>query len=298
MRGQHGPALAALERARELGLPQLCYFEGRARIALGQGELEPAEHWLSRLLEKRPFDIDALEARGRVRAVRADYVQAAQDYAALRSLAPRVEYDRALARIYMSKEELPQAKALLMGSLQRAPKDAELHGLMGHLAIMEKRWADGEKELRAALSLNDSLAEPTIDLALAMLQQGQDGMEFFLRKAKALAPESDPEGIFLRACDELSNAIADMVRWQKAARGARALAEVNPKLRAAHAVVLKANIARRDWQPLLEGAIRCLAAFPNDADALAAKKMAIKNGAKEGSFGSEPGAVPPPKQPK
>src|SRR5581483_9766878 len=201
MRGQHQAAIAALERARELGLPQLCYVEGRARIALGQGELEAAEHWLTRLLEKRPFDLDALEARARVRAARGDSVQATQDYVALRSLAPRVEYDRALARLYLERGELKMAKALLEGALERAPKDAELHGLMGRLARIEKRYPDGEKERRLAVTLNPALAEATLDLALVMLHLGQDGVEFPLRRAKALSPEGEPEAIFLRECE-------------------------------------------------------------------------------------------------
>lgn len=297
MLGQHQPALAALERARELGLPQLCYAEGRARIALGQGELESADHWLTRVLDKRPFDLDALEARARVRAARGNAVQASQDYVALRSLAPRVEYDRALARLYMDRGELKMARALLQGSLERAPKDAELHGLMGRLARIEHRWVDAEKSLRTAVTMNPVLAEATLDLSLAMLHQGQDGAEFLLRRARELSPEGESEAVFLRECEELL-AENDFTGFTLAAKGARALAVVNPKLRAAHAIVLKACTARKDWQALLEGAIRCLAAFPNDPEGLSAKKDAIKHGAKEGFFGGkDTDSVPPPVQP-
>ncbi len=297
LRGQHQAALAALERARELGLPAVCYAEARARIALGQGELETAEHWLDRLIEKRPFDLDALESRARVRAARGNLVQAAQDYGALRSLAPKVEYDRALARVAIDKGEFATARAVISGSLARAPKDAELHGLQGRLALHEKRYDDAEKELRLALSLNDSLSEATLDLALVNVALGAEGVEYLVQRAKVLQPEADAEGSVLRLCEELAGSNDNPESWFRAGKGARSLAEVNPKNHGAHAVVLKTNAARRDYQGLLEGSIRCLAAFPNDPDGIAARQTALKNGAKEGAFGGDAQSVPPVKQP-
>jgi tetratricopeptide (TPR) repeat protein len=282
-RGQADPALAELDRARELGLPLTAYADGRWRIAFAKSDAEQAEDWLTRLLAARPFDIEALEARARMRIARNNLAGAIQDYRALRFLSPKVDYERALIRVYIDQGQLEPARAMLQGALARAPKDAELHALQGRLHVVGHSFPEAVKELRLALSLDENLAPATLDLAVAVACTGDDGLEPLVRRAKVLDPDADAVGRVLTFCEEI---VTHEWGVPKAAKAARVLSIVEPRNRRTYALAMRAAQARnpKDWQGLLDTANRCLAVFPDDADAQAVRKLATKNGAKEGKL--------------
>jgi Tfp pilus assembly protein PilF len=99
----------------------------------------------------------------------------------------RPQVTRRLATLYGLQGNLAQAQEAYLQALQAAPKDADLLNDLGYTYYSRGDWAEAEKTLRQALSVNPQHQRAWINLGLSLGQQQryEESLEAF---SKAVGP--------------------------------------------------------------------------------------------------------------
>ena len=156
----------------------------RASALAAQGQWEPALETLNRALEANPRHLGALYARGRLHATRAALDDAAGDFSRVLGINPRaIAAQIALARVQLA---LGRSAAALTtaGAAVTAGGGVLARLVLAEAYANERRFADAERELTAAVA-----AQP--DLALAHVQLG--------RVRQAMRQAAPARAAFMRA---------------------------------------------------------------------------------------------------
>jgi Flp pilus assembly protein TadD len=143
-------ALATLERAQALGVPQFELRFTRARALTLLYRLDEAEQEYARAVAERPRHIDAQSNLARLRFMRAD----------------------------------PFFTRSLEEALRAAPEDLALHAALVQILFRAGRYAEAERRVRDLIKAHGPLPQLSAQLAYILLEQGQ------LKEAETAALEA------------------------------------------------------------------------------------------------------------
>ena len=150
---------------------QLSAFHGlRARLAVMERSYPEAEKQIAQAEKLDPENLWTLLAKGAVRLVRRDYSGAASAYAEALAEAPQ-NVEAAVGKIEarFREGELAESKTALDALLPKHKDNARAHYLMGEIQAALKETGAAEKELKAALDLDDTLLEAYVSLSTLYL---------------------------------------------------------------------------------------------------------------------------------
>ena len=167
--GRNAEALAHYQRAAELepGFQEAHHNAGVALLELGR--LDEAERALHRALELEADDYTTHWALARVAFARGDDALGTQRLEAAAQRSASVPLLREVARRLVAQGRLREAGAWLSRALQLEPRNAELHAVLGEVAL-------GHGAVDAALaSLQRSLALQEHPVVIAMLARAHWG---------------------------------------------------------------------------------------------------------------------------
>ena len=223
-------ALAALDHARELGLPDSGETRRERTLLLAQDYFDQAEPELERALGENPADeevLDALES-GYARSGRWPQLEAVCTRR-LQLRPDRVEshFQRAQARI--QNERLAEAEADFREVLRRAPEHYHARLYLAHCLLASARIAEARPELLKCRQLRPDSPDPLVGLAVCAEEQNDlEGAQSYLSKARALDPASP---LVLK---ELGNLLMFRQRYDLALDVLATLVSINPRDKGAH----------------------------------------------------------------
>lgn len=209
-------AFSVLHRASELQptLPNIHNLLGWLYEEIG--DVPSAIREFQRAIQQQPNSADAYNNLGTAYARQRDYVKAAGAYARAAEIDPHLvkaelNLESAVQLAWGREKVLDKRRELV----QRAPRSAVDHALLGHALLFNDRLSQAEGELRKAVELEPNLAIAWFYLGevLQRLGDSQGGLNCFDRAVK-LSPET-PEffikrGVLLLRMDKVKEAIADL----------------------------------------------------------------------------------------
>jgi len=145
-----------------------------ADLLLRTGKTDRAEEELVAALRLDPYDSDAYDLLGRVRAGKGQMAEALFDFHTATRLRPKYAphlYDYALA--LSSVNRLDEALGSVQAALQVDPNMAEAHVLLGGLFAGKQRFTDAAHEYSEAIRLRPDFARAHLDLARVLAAQGK-----------------------------------------------------------------------------------------------------------------------------
>jgi Flp pilus assembly protein TadD len=142
-----------------IGLANLCMKSGRI------GEAEPL---LRQLASERPDDAGIHLQLGRVLAAQGKKEDAIAEFQTAMKHSPNdTEAQRDLADLYAASGKNDFAETAYRPLVAANPKDAELHRALGQALLRQKKFAEAEQELLAAVRLKRDSPDAYVDLAFA-----------------------------------------------------------------------------------------------------------------------------------
>ncbi len=175
---------------------------GLINIYMKSGRVAEAEPVLRRMVAERPGDAAMHLQLARVLATEIDKKgDAIAEFQAALKLAPNdSEAQRELADLYASAGKNDLAEAAYRPLAASNPNDAELHRALGRALLLQKKFAEAQQELLAAVRLKRDAPDAYVDLAEAANEnKNYDLMIRALNGRAVLQPEMPGICYFLRA---------------------------------------------------------------------------------------------------
>jgi tetratricopeptide (TPR) repeat protein len=170
---------------------------------LASGDRGPGEaiRLLTKVLEIRPEDARAHRELGTLYAMRGQRAEAAPHLEAVARYDPGNSSGvTRLAWMALVEGRFEEAAALCAQADRIDPGEPGNHYVWGTALAQQKRWADAEKQFRAALCANPIHRDANQGLSGALRQQGQaEEAVRFARRAVRLSDSKDPEALLTLA---------------------------------------------------------------------------------------------------
>jgi tetratricopeptide (TPR) repeat protein len=194
------PAAAAeFQKALELDLNSSEALDGLAGVYTREKQWAEAESALRRLLKLEPANVAAQVHLGRVLLAQGRKQESAAqlEAAAQNSTDPAAE--RELAAFYLETQQYEPAAAHYRRLLARDPKNAGLHHALGLVLTGQRKFAEAEAELAAAVVADPNLKQAYFDLAFAAQRNKDYATAIRALDMRARFYPENPGTYFLRA---------------------------------------------------------------------------------------------------
>ncbi len=175
---------------------------GLVNVYSQQKDFAGAEAMLRRYLQADPNNAVARAQLGRLLAAQKKYPEATVELEA--GLASRPEdalVARELAAVYTASGKWEKAAPLYEKLIAQQPRDAELRRVFGNALMHQRRYAEAQQQLIAAVNTDPHLADAYGDLAVAAAENKDYPTSLRALDLRATLLPDTPATLYLRATD-------------------------------------------------------------------------------------------------
>jgi tetratricopeptide (TPR) repeat protein len=209
-----------------------------ARACHAAGDEAGAERVLRQAVTARPGEVVLLHQLARMLEVRGRPTEALEYYRAARARRPQLGVTLGLALSRVGRGE--EGAAVLRDLIDRQPNNPDLHGQLGNVLYLQKKFFEAEAACRKAIALKPDYAEVYSNLGIALHEQKKlPEAEAACRKAVELQP--DDAGSHLN----LANVLRDQKKETEAEAAYRKAIALDPDFALAYHNLANALFAQK-----------------------------------------------------